>query len=751
MSPRNTYSGKKRRVRPSGYQPSSADVVRGRSPKRSKRLEGRAAQSRPETRDKIQGHDAVKTKSPKAREAEGDRAQRAEVRNEDSSRPERREADELTQEDIRKQYAHLRQNGEDEVLRSPVTEPSTVTTNRIVGGSVRGAHEATTEEITINHPSKEPADDDRPEGAADEDDPVLQEGAGAMEPGDYNPRAPPNRHDDEEGRRIEAIQSMMDDTSDRDGVMGRREDGKTTSSSTGKDTDNLSDCENSPPYKRKVAFKPVPPRPDPSLHLEAKFALLEKELKTMVGALDAKLDRVLKRLGHAKDEVEGDMVNVVHSLCYHLENNISSPSYIENKVLPLRTILNEGIHRKCVTKYIVDRLVKALETTPTLTPKCIEKVAEVIRIVLYSKPSGGKKDTSAEDEPELEDSLIDMKKKVTFIIVNTIQNRPRLGSQILTIDGTSKAFEKPSWMQPGFTTAKHIVQFFSRTTRRKKTPEKPGDRDVMCAAIIRTINEHNGKAFAKIRDRTRADTFKEVFFIHENSGIDLEKTRDVMEGPVNINKIPLVNISKVPAAKVKKVLKKIWDETVEIVGEKVTYHFTYDVDVTMKSGIVERKTLVRKMNFLYCAALVLMRITGNGSFFDLLTYHEKIIHVIVCIAELLVTITEADFNGKDGFETEREECDVGDDGYHTLNVLSSIRPTQIETRQELVREHILKITEDEYEKLHYHREEDEGRDDGSERPKDDDDGGQEVVPSDDEDDTLFAEELGGAMQFMSKA
>ena len=304
-----------------------------------------------------------------------------------------------------------------------------------------------------------------------------------------------------------------------------------------------------------------------------------------------------------------------------------------------------------------------------------------------------------------------------------------------------------SWMQPGFTTGKHIIRYFTKSSRRKKAGEKAGDHDVMCETIIRTINECHWKAFAKIRDRVRVDLMKELFFIFEKNGFKLVKARDVMkESYVDINKIPLVNVSRVPPGKVRKVLKKIWDGAADIVDDKLTYVFEYDVNVKMEDGKVERKTIVRKINFFYVAALTIMRITGNGALFDLLTYHEKIIRMIVAIAEILVSLTEVYFNGDTYIDFEREECEPGDDEYHILNLLTSIRPTQSDTRQEMVKDHILNITIDEYEKLHHRFEEDNEDEEEEEEPKDN----ERIVDDDDADNTLFASELDGAMQFLSK-
>lgn len=65
------------------------------------------------------------------------------------------------------------------------------------------------------------------------------------------------------------------------------------------------------------------------------------------------------------------------------------------------------------------------------------------------------------------------------------------------------------------------------------------------------------------------------------------------------------------------------------------------------------------MNFLYGAPQILMRIIGNGSFFDLLTYREKIIRVIITIAETLVTLKEVEFLGNNHIDSKKKDCRVG--------------------------------------------------------------------------------------------
>ena len=485
--------------------------------------------------------------------------------------------------------------------------------------------------------------------------------------------------------------------------------------------------------------------------LQKKVCAIEKAMQTMYERLDVKLNKIVEYQQKLGEDGNG-LVDVVHSLSYHMENNVTSNTYMENKILPLKTVLNDGLHKKCMTKRIVDRLVSALDTTPSLSPKSINEIAGVLRIVMHSKPVGGKKDSNAVDDEEIEQCLVELKKEMTFILITTMQNSPRIGLQTVSVDGKTTQIGKPSWMKPGFISTKHVLQFYSKATRRKNTGLKAGDHDVMCDSILRTMNDYHSKAFAKIRDRVRVDGMKEVFFIFDRtSGVDLAKARDVFKDSfVDIKKVPLVNTSRLPANRVRKVVKNIWSATLDEIGDKLTYTFEYDVDVVKLSGLVERKTLVRRMNFIHAAALILMRITGNGTFFDLLTYHEKIIRVLVGIAELLVMLTEHEFLTRKRPEPKKEPCPVNDDDFHILNILKSIRPTQSETRNEMIRDHILRISEAEFEKLHYEEKEDEDR--GENESEDDENRDEErIVGEDDDDDARMASELSGAMQFLSKA
>lgn len=71
----------------------------------------------------------------------------------------------------------------------------------------------------------------------------------------------------------------------------------------------------------------------------------------MYSSQSEKFDNVLKGLDVSKKaDEESDLKDVVHSLCYNLENNVSPSSYIDSKILPLKMIFYECLHRKCMTE-----------------------------------------------------------------------------------------------------------------------------------------------------------------------------------------------------------------------------------------------------------------------------------------------------------------------------------------------------------------------------------------------------------------
>ena len=456
----------------------------------------------------------------------------------------------------------------------------------------------------------------------------------------------------------------------------------------------------------------------------------------------------LKRLSD-RNAVDGrqEMTNIIHALCCHLDSSVSSPTHMENKLTPLKTILAAGLHRKCFTKFVVDRLVQKLEKEETLSPKCLNNLAEFIRIILYSKPVGGKKDYCPPDAQHLEDNSIELKSKMTFAIINAIQNNPGVGVETVSIEGRSKRIEKPRWMDRGFTQSKHITNFYLKSSRRKKVVGEAGNKDAMCEAIVRKVHAFHGKALSKIRDRLRADAMKEFMFLFEDGIEHLMFCHDRRAGPIDLKDIPLVNLSRVPPKQKKKVARKAWDGAMEIVSTRLCARARYNVEVELNNGEVEKRELVREVNLLSCAALVLMRLSGNGTFADLLTYHEKIIHVIVGIGELLVCLLRAEWSGR--VEQKQEDCDDHDEHYHLLHVIHTLRPTQVETRTDFMRDIVMKMPESYYNMLNYCPADTEGPENAEPQNDHDvivDDGTDE----DDDDDDLFdEEELKSAVDFLA--
>ena len=125
--------------------------------------------------------------------------------------------------------------------------------------------------------------------------------------------------------------------------------------------------------------------------------------------------------------------------------------------------------------FIVDKLVKALGNGGPVEPKILNDVAKVTRIVLYSKGVGGKKDKKAVDDEDLDFRLREMKCRMTWTIVNYIQNTANVGTQTVCFGDDIRVVNKPYWMESGFTEKKHISAFYSKNKRRKTTSKKRGE------------------------------------------------------------------------------------------------------------------------------------------------------------------------------------------------------------------------------------------------------------------------------------
>ena len=616
----------------------------------------------------------------------------------------------------------------------PRSEPSTVTRDLKDSLGLASQVEGTTDEITA---VPTPAQQESPPflggsiplegGAAAEVDESAADGA--IEGG--------GNLDEAEQDEIRPVRSVAGDTV---GENKGREEPRITSD---KHEEALrteggeKDCDASPPRASDITT------------LHRRINELEGKIQSLEKNTDVKLDLIPNAVGNSGGGDAADMANIIHSLCHHLDHNVQSSSYIENKLLPLITVLNNGMHRRCTGRYIIDKLVRVLGNETTLDPNILNDVAKIIRVVLYSKSVGGKKDKKMLDDGELDVLSREMKMRMTWILINYIQSTPSVGTQTVSVGDETKVIKKPQWMESGHTLKKHVNEFYAKNRRRKSMLEKTGERDIMAEAIVRKINEFHVKGFARIRDRLRGDLMGEVWYIFDLDHIEPKRLVNPMDGPIDLRTIPLVKVPKGLNEKQKrKLLTKIWINAGNIIGDKATFTFQYEANVEMKSGEKVKKDVVRKVNFFALAALVLMKITGNGKIMEVMTYHEKSLYVISAIAQMLVAIVENFFVGKKLHAlSNKEECLLNDESFHLLNVLEMMRPTQYETRKEIIDEDILNLDEEAYESVCFKGEEGSEEDEALEPlPTEECDS-----DSDDDEDGLFnGEEVDDAIAFLAR-
>ena len=645
-----------------------------------------------------------------------------------------------------------------QAVESTQSEPSTVTQK--LDGSVRSpgdSLEATPADITRNQlPGASGALEQHrnsyslQEGAAAQYDPDEESVGQVDDVGPSDVQGSAKEHGMDTGVEVKA--DDLKQTEDDGDVMGAL---RTTSAPNALDPESDSDLSPIRPTTSSMQTALM----DKSDALERRIENLEEVSKNIVN----KLDVIINNLGNkGETSITKDMFNVVHSLLYHLENNATSNTFIENKLLPLKTILADGLHRKCVAKYIIDRLVSVLEEHGSLTPKCLNALAGFMRVVMCSKPVGGKKDQSFEDEEDLNAKLVEMKSKMTFLIIRTIQDNPRIGVEGVSVNGNTKRVGKPKWLEHGFTTTKHIMDFYLKNTRTKKDPDQICEKDVLCEAIIRKINNFHGKELAKIRERVRMDSMKEVLFLFDEMKVRIVSERDHSVGPTDVTKVPILATSRVPLKQRKKMTSKLWERTNAVVGDQYKFKFSYDVHVDMedpddrgsdgqKRHVRKKMTMVREVDFLACGVLILMRLTGIGNFQDLLMFHDKVTRVIVAIAEILVSLIECEYHGAKDVDKKKEGCPVDEEEYHILALLATIRPTQASTRRDIIINNIINLTEEEFDKLNT-------PEDGVENNDGDGDNGEDtngpehpfMVDDEDESDEMFREEeLGSAINFLA--
>ena len=658
---KTTTKGKKRAASNVSEEMSTVNTARS---KRARRLSTRALKAAQTSEDAVVAH----------AEDVADKANKQPPRR----RSERREVESDTGPTLEK-------NGEDHSPDVPGevaplgSEPSTVT--RDVWG-LQGHAQTETDEINpVPGASQTEAPDSIPpsvpqEGGAAIEESERSDGSKQREDGtDRNSIGEPVQHAKEviaKPREPEHSEKVPDTINEGHGEVRNEY------------TCEESDCDASPPKSTTVDFSV----------LVDKIGKLEEKIVSLETNLKAKVDHVVNAVG--SDGSGADLENIIHSLCHHLDTNVQSASYIENKLIPLKNLLNGGLHRKCLGKFIMDKLVKSLGDAKSLDPKVLNDVAKILRVVLYSKSVGGKKDKKCIDDKGLELQSREMKGRMTWILINHIQSNPSVGKQTVCIGEETKLVGKPYWMESGFTEKKHINDFYSKNKHRKSG--KLDAKDVMAEAIVKKVNDHHVKAFGRVRDRMRCDLMLDLWYIYDLDGIDVEKMVDPTYGPIDVSTIPLVRVPKGASdSQKKRILTNIWHKAAEIVGDKATFTFKYEATIVMKTGEEAKKEVTRKINFFLVAALILLKITNNGNFLDLLMYHEKSLHVIAAIGQLVVTITEHEFVGSrlHGM-TKKEECEVDDESFHILNVLEMMRPTQYTTRKELLDENIIKMDEDMY-------------------------------------------------------
>ena len=463
-----------------------------------------------------------------------------------------------------------------------------------------------------------------------------------------------------------------------------------------------------------------------------------EDVRAMQKFMNTKLDKVVEKLEqyldvqNNKDECD-ELRNIVHSLLGNIEASDPPQSIIENKLVPLRRAIigPGGVHKRSMGKHIIDSLVNACDVE-TLDMKTLNDFAAVLRTVLYSTNSGGRKEYTG-DNDEMADHHTYLKKKITFICVAAIQGREDIGQLTMFCNGIDRVIMKPAWMRKGFTKGKHITEFYS-TGRAPKKPKqcKEDDGDVLQYHIIKKINDTHNSAFNKIRDRVRVDGMKEFWFLFE------EHEFEYTDGPPDdqrlfpLSKLPVIDLNRLPDKELPGVVKKVWDGLRDIADGKMTYIVEHNVIVGGKS---ERK-LRRTIDLLSVSTMILMRMSCSSSIVDLLAYNAKTTYAIITLAEVLRHLLQ--LHRRRPVAEYLEEVTHLSPDYHILKVLQDIRPTKVGTRKEMLRKIVEEMDENEFDRLHHDEYESEDDDTGTKN--------RELVDLDDNGE--FGDELNDAIDFL---
>lgn len=490
----------------------------------------------------------------------------------------------------------------------------------------------------------------------------------------------------------------------------------------------------------RIIHRNIRPESDGSEDVDASRDV--SDLKAMLTNMEGRMERMesmlhrfIREYRKDSDEVEG-LRCIIHSLQSHIRGKGMPYSVAENKVAPLRSILSDGLHKKCITKYIMDSLVRCCEEG--LSVKVLNTFAATVRTIMYSSNASKKKEYQGDNE-EMQAANVDMLKKLTYLVVNTIQERKDVGVDVVHSGSRHVRVDKPYWMKSGFVKSKHIVDFY----KGKKPARKDGNEcdeegnDMLRYAVVKKVNEYHKLAFNKIRDRVRVEGMKEFWFLFENYSFVHVQHPDSSSPMVDVSEVPLVDVSRLQKKEVPKVLGKIWNATKEVAGKRYVYEVEYQVHVkTRGDDTRDRRSIHRRVDLLGLSVILLMRLTGNSKLHDLLIYHKKVIHVIVTMAETLRTVLDTHLDVM--LQQKLDELTAEDDEYHIINIIQDMRPTQAETRRDMLRKHTLVMEEGEYDRLH--------------NPSADSD--EEEMPIESEVDELvddgdeFGDDMRGALEFL---
>ena len=449
-----------------------------------------------------------------------------------------------------------------------------------------------------------------------------------------------------------------------------------------------------------------------------------KSMEEMVKAIGERVlkevkDVVKKELEDKWEKERMELHDMIHCLQCQLDDRAGTVNAMENRLRPLKKMMGQGAHRKCLTKNIVSTFFAVMTKGKDRSfVRKLNDVAKVVRMLLHSSNVGGKKDHKGDsDHHEVESQHVMFRKRVTWNLINGMQSNPKVGVTVVSVGDKFKRIEKPFWMKNGYTVKKDVNMFFEGEHKRLKKA-KPNVKGIshelfqqnLVTEVIRTVNDFNCNTFNKVRERVRKDMMCEVLFLLENpKSLEVHFLYEVR--PKGITEefdwkdIPIMNISKLGDKDKTKVAAKLWKTILGNVGDRFTYIVVYRVGVYDVEENQDRE-LRREINLMKVSMLFLMRLTGTGCMASLFCYHENILHVIVRLAELFSYILTCHIEKR--LKGRIDEVTGDEEDYDILRSVNVMRPTRSKTREDMLGindEGILIMTEETFWKLMVPKEE----------------------------------------------